>query len=379
MSWSSTAHRRSTATVADNPPPLRPRRPGLDPAPNPRPIFQVLAFGLIVAFGLLQLRPVTHVRDPSDPFRKWVQFQPNSSSSPLTSRFIKSDEREDGMVHIVSWMETLDLRLLAVLANSTLSSSRYPDLVSFHFFIPQGNEDKVSFYKLKVLFPHSNLEIRGQEEVKERVRSAISGTHYDVSDFEEVVPFIMHDVLQSLGKFIYVSPNVIVKGKVEQLIGVDLGHHAIAAAEDCSKRLNSYFNLDVLNAIQRSAAMPWVSETPYIKSSCLPDLNVLLIDASRLEKNFIPAVLWWSKVLNLNGRTIKPVIALALYSRYLKLPASWLVKDPSSSEFNKSMAIRYARPKVVFGDSGSDATLQSDHGNFWSQFLPPLSERILSG
>ncbi|XP_038698916.1 uncharacterized protein LOC119996386 isoform X2 [Tripterygium wilfordii] len=42
----------------------------------------------------------------------------------LTSRFIKNEEREYGMVHVVSWMETLALRLLAVLANSTLSNSR---------------------------------------------------------------------------------------------------------------------------------------------------------------------------------------------------------------------------------------------------------------
>lgn len=39
--------------------------------------------------------------------------------------------------------------------------SRYPDLVHFHFFTPEGNKDKVSFYKLKVLFPHSNLELHG--------------------------------------------------------------------------------------------------------------------------------------------------------------------------------------------------------------------------
>jgi hypothetical protein len=29
------------------------------------------------------------------------------------------------MVHVVSWMDCLDLRVLAVLANSTLSSSRF--------------------------------------------------------------------------------------------------------------------------------------------------------------------------------------------------------------------------------------------------------------
>jgi hypothetical protein len=29
------------------------------------------------------------------------------------------------MVHVVSWMDCLDLRVLAVLANSTLTSSRF--------------------------------------------------------------------------------------------------------------------------------------------------------------------------------------------------------------------------------------------------------------
>ncbi|XP_038698921.1 uncharacterized protein LOC119996386 isoform X3 [Tripterygium wilfordii] len=51
-------------------------------------------------------------------------YQNLSASFPLTSRFIKNEEREYGMVHVVSWMETLALRLLAVLANSTLSNSR---------------------------------------------------------------------------------------------------------------------------------------------------------------------------------------------------------------------------------------------------------------
>lgn len=37
---------------------------------------------------------------------------------------------EPGIVHIVSWMECLDLRVLAVLANSTLSGSRFDQIYS---------------------------------------------------------------------------------------------------------------------------------------------------------------------------------------------------------------------------------------------------------
>lgn len=36
------------------------------------------------------------------------------------------------MVHVVSWMECLDLKVLAVLANSTLSSSRYQSCSGFN-------------------------------------------------------------------------------------------------------------------------------------------------------------------------------------------------------------------------------------------------------
>ncbi|XVE51713.1 hypothetical protein DITRI_Ditri02bG0063200 [Diplodiscus trichospermus] len=199
-------------------------------------------------------------------------------------------------------MECLDLKVLAVLANSTLSSSRFPDLVHFHFFTPQGDKDKVSFYKLKVLFPHSNLELHGQEEVTKIIRRATSEAEYESLNIEEIAPFIIPSVYQSLRKFIYVSPNLILKGRVEELTGFDLSTHAVAAAEDCSKRLNSYVNPDVLDAIQRSASKPWVSVTRYVKDACMPDLSLLLIDVRNLEKELLEAVLWWSKVLNWSDR-----------------------------------------------------------------------------
>lgn len=96
--------------------------------------------------------------------------------------------------------------------------------------------------------------------------------------------------------------DIILQGRVEQLIGVDLSTYAIAVAEDCSKRLDTYVNWDVLDAIHRSASKPWVSETPYAKNSCMPDLSVLLIDARKSENDFLEAFLWWSKVLNSSER-----------------------------------------------------------------------------
>lgn len=48
-----------------------------------------------------------------------------SSSNEGESNIISTGNAEPGMVHIVSWMDCLDLRMLAVLVNSTLSNSRY--------------------------------------------------------------------------------------------------------------------------------------------------------------------------------------------------------------------------------------------------------------
>ncbi|KAJ4702595.1 Hexosyltransferase [Melia azedarach] len=381
-SRSSTTHRRAPQP-SPNPNSTGPQSLELDQAPTPKPVFQFIAFGLIIFLGLLQFLPATHFRDPSDPFRKWVPFNTSlsklRSSSDAKAGLINSNGQEDGMVHIVSWMECLDLRLLAVLINSTLSSSRYPDLLHFHFFVPKGNEDKVSFYKLKVLFPHSNLDIFGQEEVKEVIRTTIVGEKHSVQNFAEIAPFIIPSVHQLLSKFIYISPIVIVKWRVEELTGVDLSNYAIAAAEDCSKRLNTYVNPDVLDAIQRSASKPWVSETPYAKNCCMPDLNVVLIDGSKLEKDFLEAFLWWTQVLNWrersNGRN--PAVALALYNRYLKLSNPWLVKDSTSFVFNESLSIHYDGPKIVCSEFGDGDTLEPGHGNLWRQHLPPMSDQII--
>jgi hypothetical protein len=60
-------------------------------------------------------------------------------------------------------------------------------------------------------------------------------------------------------------PLLVLQARVEELIGVDLDDYAIATAEDCSQRLKTYVNSEVLDAIQRSVSKPWVSETPYAK------------------------------------------------------------------------------------------------------------------
>lgn len=75
--------------------------------------------------------------------------------------------------------------------------------------------------------------------------------------------------------------------------------YALAAANDCSKQLGDYVNIDVLNAIQRTAAKVWVSDKPYDRNACMPDFNFLLFNTWKMDKNLLEAILWWTKVLNL--------------------------------------------------------------------------------
>lgn len=282
------------------------------------------------------------------------------------------------MVHIVSWMDCLDLRLLAVLANSTLSSSRHPELVYFHFFTPEGHDDKISYYKLKVLFPHSNLDLLGQTEVKEAIVTAYSAGKYAAPVINEIAPFAIPIVHPSLRKFIYVSSNVIMKGRVEELHRVKLSNYGIAIAEDCSKRLSTYVSTDVMDAIQRSASKPWVSATPYAKNACMPVLGLILIDVTKMEKDLVESILWWSRVLKSGERSNpNPAIALALYNKHLKLPTTWRLSNFTSSEINNgSLVLQYG----AGGDRNICSAFSSRNielADIWKMYLPPTSDQIL--
>lgn len=90
----------------------------------------------------------------------------------------------------------------------------------------------------------------------------------------------------------------------------DLKNFGIAVAEDCTKQLSAYINFDILDAIQRSSAKPWLSGTPYSKDACMPDLGLVVIDSTRLQKDLLEAILWWSRVLNKSERFLILLLSL---------------------------------------------------------------------
>lgn len=104
---------------------------------------------------------------------------------------------------------------------------------------------------------------------------------------------------------VYIIENFVLdllQGRVEELVRANLSSYAVAAIEDCSKRLDNYVDSEVLAAIQRTASKPWISGTPYKMKACMPDSSVLLINPSKLDKDLLEAILWWSTVLNWSER-----------------------------------------------------------------------------
>lgn len=61
-------------------------------------------------------------------YSMYLQLNEYRASKEEDSSLAKAQNGVDSMVHIVSWIDCVDLRLLAVLANSTLSSSRLVDI-----------------------------------------------------------------------------------------------------------------------------------------------------------------------------------------------------------------------------------------------------------
>lgn len=350
------------------PPPRgqRPIHPDVDPPPRPWPWMQKLAIVAIVALGCLQFLPATHLRDPNDPRRNWIRI--DGSRNPTDSlNYV-------GSVDVFSWISCLDLRTLAVLTNSTLSSSSDPQNISFHFLIPEGGNDKSSYHKLKVLLPDSDLTVTSQKQIKDKLNVATPEGNFLWLFHMELSPFLIAKSQLSKKRYVYITADSIIKGKVEDLGRMDLGSYAIGAGVDCSKRLNDYISMDVLSAIQRAgAAQSWVPKEPYNKDACLLDFDVLLIEPRKLEKNLVASIMWWVNAINLANQRdqIRLAVTLAFNDKYMKLPSNWKRTDGDTDILN------FDGPKNVCSEDGRQHE-QSGYGATWQQYLNQKFEAILN-
>ncbi|OEL13816.1 hypothetical protein BAE44_0025170 [Dichanthelium oligosanthes] len=336
----------------------------VEPQPRPWPWMQKVAIVAIVLLGCLQFLPATHFRDPNDPHRNWIPF--DSSRNPTDSSNVV------GSVDVFSWISCLDLRTLVVLTNSTLSSSSDPHNISFHFLIPEGGKDESPYYKLKVVLPDSDLTVTSQRQIKDKLNVATPEGNFLWSFHKELSPLLIAKSQLSKKRYLYISADSIIKGKIEDLGRMDLGTYAIAATEDCSKRLGDYVSMDVLSAIQRAAAKSWVSKEPYNKDACLVDFDVVLVEPRKLEKNLVESIIWWAGVVNLaNPRDqIRLAIALALCDKYMKLPSIWKRADDNADILN------YDGPNTVCSEDGRQHK-QPSYGEKWRQYLHQKYEAIL--
>ncbi|KAF8709921.1 hypothetical protein HU200_029639 [Digitaria exilis] len=337
----------------------------VDPQPRPWPWMQKVAILAIVLLGCLQFLPATHFRDPNDPHRNWIPF--DGSRNPMDSSNVV------GSVDLFSWISCLDLRTLTVLTNSTLSSSSDPQNISFHFLIPEGINDKAPYYKLKVVLPDSDLSVTSQREIKDKLNVATPEGNFLWSFHNELSPLLIAKSQLSKKRYLYMSADSIIKGKIEDLGRMDLGTYAIAATEDCTKRFGDLVSMDVLSALQRAAPKGSVSKELYDKDACLLDLDVLLVEPRKLEKNLVDLIKWWARSVNLaNPRdNIRLAIALALYDKYMKLPSNWKRADANADILN------YDGPSKVCSEDGRQDE-QSSSGDNWRQYLNQKSEAILN-
>ncbi|WVZ60747.1 hypothetical protein U9M48_010728 [Paspalum notatum var. saurae] len=338
--------------------------PDVDPQPRPWPGMQKLAIVAIVVLGCLQFLPATHIRDPNDPHRTWIPKD--------RSRIPTDSSNEVGSVDLFSWISCLELRTIAVLTNSTLSSSSDPQNISFHFLIPEGGNDKLPYHKLKVVLPDSDLTVTSQKQIKDKLNVATPEGNFLWLFHKELSPLLIAKSQLSKKRYLYIPADSIIKGKIEDLGRMDLGNYAIGAVEDCSKRLSDYVSMDVLNAIQRAAPKSWVSKEPYNKDACLLDFSMLLVEPRKLEKNLVESIMWWANVVNVANPSdqIRLAVALAFYDKYMKLPSNWKRADDNTDILN------YDGPKNVCSEDGRQHE-QSGYGATWQKYLHQKSEAIL--
>jgi hypothetical protein len=121
----------------------------VEPAPPAWSGMQMLALAAILVLGGLKFLPATHFHHPADRGRNCIPFDPSrhpavrhsgllpAAAFPRACLALLSYQKKlyflsmQGLSHqvvavdIFSWISCMDLRTIAVLANSTLSSSRF--------------------------------------------------------------------------------------------------------------------------------------------------------------------------------------------------------------------------------------------------------------
>ncbi|XP_020188649.1 uncharacterized protein [Aegilops tauschii subsp. strangulata] len=325
----------------------------------------------------LHFLPTTHFRHPAGrdngrTARTWVPLDllrhPEELSHEVTS------------VDVFSWISCLDLRTLAVLTNSTLSSSSHPHDVSFNFLIPEGGNDQLPYYKLKSVLPaDSNITITSQKEIEDKLNFTTPEGNFLWALRNELSPIIITTTQLPRKRYVYISEDSIIKGKIEDLVRIDLGSYGIGVAEDCSKRLGDYISMDVLNgifptlnAVQRMASKGLVYE-PYDKNPCLLDFDVLLVEPRNLKRNLIHSIAFWSKVVNVANQRdrIRLAMTIAFYENYLKLPTNWKRANANTD------IVYYDGPKNVCSEDDGQHQ-EKGSGKTWQQYLGQKSEAILS-
>ncbi len=85
------------------------------------------------------------------------------------------------------------------------------------------------------------------------------------------------------------------QGNIEELLHVNLDGRAVAAVEDCSQKLETYFDFEQLKTIQAREEKPaWVPKEPIDPQTCVFNRGVLVIDTKHwLQENLTEAITWW--------------------------------------------------------------------------------------
>ncbi|KAG0602932.1 hypothetical protein M758_10G053000 [Ceratodon purpureus] len=357
-------------------------RPDLEPAPQPWPGLPYVAVLVMCGFLALQLYPSTHWRHPQDRLKRWVphgdpqivqatgkdsfystldevqvqQAEDLAAQEKLSALPKDEDHDEDTVaflkkageqeVHIFVSTDASDFRPLAVLVNSTISNALHPERLHFHLVMPPSHRFRAKhlsafFRDVKIEIVSENIDLKEMEShISFRNNSKARPELQSVYNF---VPFLLPRYFKDIDRFIYLDADVVVKGNIEELLQIDLEDRAAAAVEDCSQKLETYFDFDQLAKIQARPNKPaWVPSVPINSEACVFNRGVLVINTKQwIKEQVTEAILWWmdefhdaDSVLYKYGLS-QPPFLLALYGKYKKLETLWNVRGLGRHEFSE--------------------------------------------